>query len=203
MNHPYSSAASCVYVNDVRPTYAQLMHGGLTYPVAQADPPPKYTSPYPIPTSAPPPGSRSSIHKPPIPSPANLRTDIPRSFSQGPWQFRPLPPLPHEARVHPYPYEKHPVAAEEFVSEWVDDDTDDGMEDLQDSEASKETVSQTNDSRQNFASTSVITRYAAAGEDVALVPRRNPATLLRPSQSMLEARKHAAWRQKIIDIMCV
>ncbi|KAJ7484443.1 hypothetical protein FB451DRAFT_1392999 [Mycena latifolia] len=177
MNHPYSSpAASAIYANepDAAPKHPHFAPARARRPGAHDN---RWVT---VGTYTPRPLPRAG---------PRVGADPP-----GYSQCRPLPPLPHE---------KHPAVAE-LESGWVSDSEDDESE--SEGRASNDTVvaptppTKATTPQPQFKTT--IIRYE--GEDAPLVSRPAPVPYeTRLSERALAARKHAAWRKKIADIMCV
>ncbi|KAF7341357.1 hypothetical protein MVEN_01872200 [Mycena venus] len=187
MNHPYSNATSYIYANEPDST-------------------PKHA--YYIPPPAFPPGwddstwftedSTSNAHRSLT---AGVVADVappvhPPKYSQA----KPLPPLPPLPPLSPLRRPKHKL--DESASGWIDD-IDESEADNSETRTSNETmVNEPSSASHPKPKTKVI---RIEGEDDIPILRRPEAVPYeqRPSERALEARKHALWRKKIADILCV
>ncbi|KAJ7767008.1 hypothetical protein DFH07DRAFT_335378 [Mycena maculata] len=173
MNHPYSSAASFIYSNE--PPLSAPQH------------------PYPLPTPTVPP----TLHDCgwPIPPTTGLGADSAPARRLGRSQSGPLRPLP--APITP-PYQKSALVPEP-KSEWVDEaddpETPEGTGTL--------VIAPVRAPRVKFQTPAI--RHQGDDDDDVLSVRRPPPVPyeIRASERALAARRHALWRKKIIDIMCL
>ncbi|KAJ7744291.1 hypothetical protein DFH07DRAFT_28242 [Mycena maculata] len=203
MDHPYSRAASYAY-SDEPP---RKVPGAA----------PKHPYPRPLPTPAPPPYQpqnsnplMESASKAPLPSTAA------DAAPARPHEHARLEPLRRRSHRKPVPY--HTLDAEtaaELKSGWVDDEADDDprwpvvdakevrANDDSETHTSNETMVPPPMSTPQLKFKSTVVRFEGT-DNAPGVPRPEPVPYeQRPSERALAARKHAAWRKKIIDIMCV
>ncbi|KAJ7355172.1 hypothetical protein DFH08DRAFT_851888 [Mycena albidolilacea] len=185
MNHPYSSVTSYASEPDSAPKHS--------YPIPPPAVPPQWSD-----TTWLREGSTSEEHRSLT---ACVRAGTaPPEDSPRYSQANSLPPPPPLPPLSPLPRPKHKV--DEPISGWIDDPDD---SDIADSEtpSSNETLVTAPSSASHPKPKSKIIRIE--GEDDIPILRRPELVPYekRRSERAVEAKKHALWRKKIADILCV